>query len=157
MPTPLVNGHLFSYASIEPFVNGLPVLGKSIRSINYSETGARTKVRGGGQMALGRTAPQYDVENASLEILKEHLDAYLTALTGGNPNVGYMEVPHQIQVAYQDLNAPLVEDQLVGCVITGIEDGHSQSAEGLVVRVSLDVMYLIRGGKLPLNVDAMLR
>jgi hypothetical protein len=152
---PLINGQRLAFASIEPAVNGLPILGRAFTSIDYSDAIARGVVRGAGPLPIGFTRGDYSAEG-SLEIPKEEEDLFLAAITA-NTGRGFLEVSFEVQVSYGGLFEQLSVDHLHGCRLNGTGQSHQRGPDGLVVRFPLYIHYIVHNGRMPLSPDVLVR
>lgn len=130
---PLINGHAFSFASIELSIGGVHVRG--FKEIKYSHKREIGKLRGAGVHVLARTRGQYDAEGSLTMWLHEWHQ--LQSLMGN----GWMEGIFTISVIYSEIG-PLeaAGDALIGCTITSVEKGGSDGTEGLEVKVDFHIM-----------------
>jgi hypothetical protein len=149
LEVPLINRNRYDFASIEAMVNGLPVLGRTFKAIEYSDSVQRGVVRAGGRLPLGLTGGEYTAEG-SLEMPKEEFDIFLGVITQGGAR-GYLDAPFEMSVTYAELLGPLMVDHLYGCRINGTSQSHQTGPDGLVVRVPLYIQMLILNGKRPLT------
>jgi hypothetical protein len=147
LPAPFVNGNRYDYSSVEIQIDGLPILGQEITAISYKHTLKPDGVYGTSPEKLGRTRGRYEAEG-TLEINKEAYATLIMALSM-DPQFGYMEKSFGATVSYQDVNGPLITDDLTGCRLTEDEDSHKSGPEGLTVRCSLDILRITRNGFSP--------
>lgn len=143
MDYPLINGHRYSYASIEADVNGKKFYGH--KEISYSQDLEPGEVRGAHSQVLGRTKGDLKAEGSLttyLEEWKELLDAL---------GDGYMEKSFDITVSYAEDGRPTVTDKLRGCRIKKVEESHSQGTDGLTMKIDLHILWIEFGGKKPLK------
>jgi hypothetical protein len=118
-------------------VAGMPVRG--VKSINYSESVERGRVRGTSQRKLALTSGEHDTE-ADLEVYLA--DWYeLLALLGD----GYMMTPFAISVSYTN-GEDFHTDELIGVRIKKVGNAHAQGNDPLTIKLELDVMRLKRDG-----------
>lgn len=143
MDYPLINGHRYSYASIEADVNGKKFYGH--REISYSQDLEPGEVRGAHSQLLGRTKGELKAE-ASLTTYMEEWKELLDALGDG-----YMEKSFDITVSYAEDGRPTVTDKLRGCRIKRVEESHSQGTDALAVKIDLHVLWIEFGNKKPLK------
>lgn len=147
VPTPLVNGNRYDYSALSIFIDGVMLLGQEIVSIDYKHGLKPEKVYGSSPSALGRTRGRYDPDG-SMEINKEAYPRLVASLSA-DPSFGYMEKPFLIEVSYQDVNGPLITDTLIGCRIEEDSDSHKSGGENLTVRVTLNILKVLRDGAQP--------
>lgn len=143
MEYPLINGHRYSYASIEADINGKKFYGH--KEISYNQELEPGEVRGAHSQLLGRTKGDLKAE-ASLTTYLEEWQELLEALGDG-----YMETPFDIIVSYAEEGRPTVTDKLRGCRIKRVEESHSQGTDALTVKLDLHVLWIEFDGRKPLN------
>ncbi len=165
---PLVNGRRFDFSSVLVMMNTIPCVGRSITAINYEDALTPGQVRGGHPMVLGLTRGDYDA-NASMEMPKEESDLFLNwiiaqgtaaGLMQGSVPPGFMEVRFEIMVAYAEslISSAIQTDELNGCRIVRVSDAHQRGGgAGLSVRFDLFVQHILRNGKAPMGIDALIR
>ena len=141
---PLVNGNRFDYSSVEIVIAGIPYRG--VQSISYKHALKPKKLYGTSAMPLGRTRGQYEPGEPSMDMYKEDYEVLTTALLALGLG-GYGEANFQILVSYQEIGSSLIVDTLNGCRITEDEDSHKQGDAESIVKVTLDIMELLRNGK----------
>lgn len=129
MDYPLINGHRYSFASIELTVNGRKFLG--FREINYRVVREPGVVRGAHPEPLGYTRGEVSYE-ADVTLYAEEARELLDTLGDG-----YMEVPFDIVVAYAEEGQPVVRDRLLGCTIRRVEMPSTRGTDPLEVRFEL--------------------
>jgi hypothetical protein len=143
MQYPTINGHRYSFASIELTIGTKRFIG--FKGVDYSDELDPGIVRGAHAQPLGRTKGDYTAE-ASLTMLKEEWDELLATL--GN---GYLEIGFPITACYAEDGLPTNVDKLIGCRIKKVSDSHSQGNDGLEIKLDLSVMYITRNGRTPLR------
>lgn len=136
---PLVNGHRYSFASIEVDFEGKKFLG--FTEINYKDSLEPGKLRGLGPQVIGRTRGDYDSEG-SFKCFRQEFDELTTALGDG-----YGEKSITIAVTYSEENQPTVTDRLTGVRIKSVDNSNSQGTDATEVSCELDVLLVERNGK----------
>lgn len=141
---PLINGVRYDYSSIEIVAEGKRYPG--IKAINYKDSLKPGHARGTSARITGRT--RGTVENSGdFEMYKGFVEEFLAALVSkGGGTLGYGEVEFLVVCSYQARGMPLVTDELIGCRITDLEDGHQEGEEPLTVKATLDVLRVKRNG-----------
>lgn len=142
--SPFINGNRYDFTSVGIQVNGVALLGQEITSVDYKHGLKPASIYGTSPRKLGRSRGVYEAD-ASLEITKESY-AILVAALSQDPTRGYMEMPFLVTVMYADVGQPTQQDDLVGCRIVEDSDAHKTGSEGLTVRVTLDVIKILRNG-----------
>jgi hypothetical protein len=147
---PQINGHRFSFASLEVTFNGIPTLG--IKSLNYADELAPGELYGTAPQIIGRTRGKQkatgDCEMYRMEF--ENLKATL-----GIAGVGFGETPFTIVVTYFELGTVPVIDTIIGARITKPEQGNTDGTDGTSVKLTFHVMRVLFGGlpiATPINV-----
>jgi hypothetical protein len=141
MMNPWINGVAYGYAEIAISVDGFPFTGVS--AINYKTSMSRGVVRGTSARKLGLTTGDADCE-ADLEFTMDDYRAFLSYLGDG-----YLKRIFSISVSYSNDDgvnltpALTYTDRILGCRLKGTEHSHSQGADGLKVKVPLDVMQIL--------------
>lgn len=140
---PLVNGHAYSYASIEVTFADLPIPMISFKSINYEADLEPGEIRGSDPHVLGFTRGNHTVSGdaeiyrAAWEVLKRTLGA------GG---VGYGEVFIDIAVTYWEIGSPVVTDVLRNVRITKAQFQNQQGTDGSTVKLTFKMLELNENG-----------
>ena len=150
---PLVNGNRYDFSSIEVNVNG--VMFKGIKSINYNDKLTPGAVYGTNAMKIGRTRGVYEA-SASIEVFKEDWFILAPAIAS-LPPFGLGEASFLVTVMYAELLAPVVVDVLGGCRITEVDDSHSQGGDALVIKATIDPMWISRNGVFLVSPPALLK
>lgn len=137
-----INGYKYSFASVKLKANGQAITG--LKSIDYSNSIERGRVRGVGIQENGRTRGQ---ATSTAKIGFADLESYMAFITSlGN---GYMEAWFDIVVSYADDGAPLITDTVVGCQIKTPPRTAAQGTDALAVDCELDCSYVLENGLLP--------
>lgn len=155
LQAPLINGRRYDFASVETAVNGLPVLGRTITALDYSDSVQRGIVRAGSPLPIGYTRGEYSAEG-SIEMPREEYPLFLSAITANSP-LGIYEVSFELTVAYAELGQALQVDNLNGVRLNGAAQTLQRGPEGLVVRCPLLIHLVVWNGKLPLSPDVIVR
>ena len=138
--TPLYNGYYHSWAQIEIVVNGRRYLG--VKSLNYTITAAKTKVRGTSQLPIGRTTGQVDV-TGDLEIFLSAWDA-ITADLGDDFGNAVFDIDVSYRAKPEDY---LITDELIACAISEIGSGGAAGNDAMTRKVKLDIMNVKHNGR----------
>lgn len=148
---PLVNGTRVSWSSMTISVSGSIGEIYGFTSVSYKNTVERSKVRGSGRVAAGITAGDHDAEG-ELAMLFEDARAFLEALGAQQGNGRYMDAVFDMLVQYTRTEGGQVySDEVVGCRLKEDATEAEQGPDGLVMTFPLDVMYVKRDGKLPVE------
>lgn len=154
IPYPLVNGHRYSYASIE--IRILDKIFFGFRAINYTNALSVGELYANAPHKIGRTRGRYE-PTASAEMYRleyENLKESLAILNGGQ---GYQEVPFDIIVAYAE-GTPVVTDTIVGARIISADFSNAEGTDPSIVAIELNVMEIREAGILPvvpLNISSV--
>lgn len=141
---PLVNGHRYSFASIELRANNKTFIG--IKSINYKDKLDKGNIWGTSSKKIGRTRGKQDPD-ASFEMLKAEGQDLIDNLTGNNADQGYGEISFNITVAYREQGSSVITDTIEGAMIIEADDSHSEGTDAVYTKFSLNVMDVKRNGK----------
>lgn|GEM_PF-3734371 len=136
---PNINGHRFQPASCEITIAGLRIIG--IGELNYDDSLEPGELRGTTPYLIGTTAGIY---KASGDMTMPELEwAILMAKLGP----GYGEVRHLIQVMMFEPGTQASKHELVGTRIKKVGNAiKTDSADGLMVKLELHPMYILRNG-----------
>ncbi len=143
---PEVARHEFGFQSAEIRVNNKVFRG--ITEYAFGSTLEPGQVRGTSPRKLGRTRGIL-TDTLSFTIQKrEYENLRRTVAPNG---LGYMEFPFLFQAQMYEVGHTPITDECIGVRITGDEElpGNAESAESAKVRVTCDVMILIRSGEDP--------
>ena len=138
---PEINGHRFSFASIELFMAGSPLPIVGFKSINYSEELEPGDVYGTAPQKLGRTRGK---QNASCDFEMYRLEWENLKATLGAGGIGYGEQAFNIVVTWSELpSSPIViTDVILGARITKAEFSNSEGTDASTVKLTCNVMRL---------------
>jgi hypothetical protein len=157
LAVPIINGRRFDFTSVELFINGVPIIGRAISSIAYSDSLEPGVVRGASALPIGLTRGEYSAE-CTIEMPKEEAKDFLGALAATSVGLGYMEARFEVQVAYSEAPVGATRrDLLNGCRVKRVDESHSRGTDGLTVRLECFVQYISRDGTMPLGLPAMIR
>jgi hypothetical protein len=150
MPTfpvqyPMVNGHRYSWASVEIGANNGAVV-RGIKSIDYDHSLTPTKIMGTGPNPVGRTRGVYEAK-ATIEMYRTEWENLKATL--GQSGVGFGETSFPITCQYADVGQPVVTDTLEGCRVENPSFSGAEGADALTVKITLNVMRILENG-LPL-------
>ncbi len=137
MDYPLINGVAYSFAELSIKVGAYKTIG--FKSINFSESVERGKVRGTGMRKLALTPGELDAD-ASLELYQADWFELLELLGDG-----YMKARFPVHVDFSN-EAEVHSVDLGGVQIKKVDDSHSQGTDPLTVKLDLDVMSVKRDG-----------
>lgn len=146
---PLINGLMYSFASIEAFFNGVPIIG--ITSINYKSSLKPGIARGSAPQKLGRTRGDQDAD-CDFEMYKLDAMAFLGIIGAfpGSQGVGFGEGEFMIKVVYAESTSrvpmPPVLDIIKGARITELSGSNAQGTDPTKSKFSCDVMDVLHNG-----------
>jgi hypothetical protein len=115
-------------------------------AVNYTDSLEPGIVRGLHAQFLGRTRGDYTCE-ASLTGYHEEVRELLDQLGDG-----YLEAIFDISVTYQEGDGPTHTDEIRGCRLQSIANGHTQGTDGLAIDLTLAPTLIIRNGLHPLKI-----
>lgn len=144
---PLVQGERHDFAQIEVEIDtpAGPKRFKGFKAINYKVALKPGEVRGTAARKLGRTRGEA-TEDGSLEMYLAEWDELRAALGDG-----YMRKSFNITVTYGADGVPVTTDSLEGCRIEEVDKSHSQGADGLVAKLTLNIMKILENGLDPIG------
>lgn len=142
VPYPLINGHRYSFSSIELIINSLPnVVGFS--SINYKPSLKASLVYGSRPQPLGRTRGKveytFDFEMYRLEF------EILKATLGAGP-FGYGETQFDTIVQYWELAQPVVTDKILSARIEEVDLSNADGPDASKVKVTCSALGIVLNG-----------
>lgn len=147
MNYPLVNGHRYSFASIEATINGKVYVG--FKAISYDAANEPGVFRGTASQDLGTTRGKFNVKG-SITMGREEFDNLIAGLGDG-----FMQKRFPITVGYADEGSPVKTDSLSSVRITNVGNDHSEGNEALMVKLDLYIGMVKYGGVLPVSaIDA---
>lgn len=147
MEYPLVNGHRYSYASIEATLGSKKYVG--FKEISYDSSNEPGVFRGTASQDLGTTRGKYGAKG-SVTLGKEEFQELAKAL-----GAGFMQKRFPIQVVYADEGAPTITDNLEACRITAVGNAHAEGSDALYVKLDLYIGFVQYGGLDPVTrIDA---
>ena len=143
---PLINGHRYSWASIEAFFKGVPILG--IKSINYKSSLKAGTVRGTAPQKIGRTRGEQDAD-CDFEMLKLEAMAFIGIL--GAAGVGFGETSFQIKVAYSEnlpgvFPQPVIVDSINGVRIEELAASNAEGTDASMMKFTCSAMDVLHNG-----------
>ncbi|UAW08055.1 hypothetical protein [Myxococcus phage Mx4 ts27htf-1hrm-1] len=143
IPYPLTNGVYPDFASITMLVAGerIPI---GLTEINYEDNLEPGEVRGNSAQLIGRTLGQYSA-TADFTCFKPQMAEVLSVLQRRG---GIYQVSFNLVVSYERA-ATLHTDEVLGCRIQTLSDGHSEGTDGLTQQATLHTMGIVRDGRLP--------
>ena len=139
---PLINGHRFSFASLEIIMNGIPQLG--VKSLNYSDELMPGEIYGTAPQKLGQTRGKqkttFDFEMYLLEweVLRSSL---------GLGGLGYGETYWTCQVTFAEIGQPIKVDLINGIRVNKVESSNSDGTDGSFVKISCSAFRLLQNSK----------
>jgi hypothetical protein len=144
LPYPLVNGHAYSFASINVWFGNLPYPNIAFKSINYDVALDPGEMRGTDPHVIGFTRGNHTVK-ADAEIFRLAWEPLKATLGFGG--VGYGEVFFNIVVQYREqLSMPIITDVLENFRITASAYSNQQGTEPSGVKLTLKGMDISENG-----------
>lgn len=137
---PLINGHRFSFASIEAIFNGIPMIG--FTEITYKPSLKAGIVYGSRPQPLGRTRGKVEY-SFSFKMLRLEFEALKLTLAGG---VGFGEFPFDVIVQYGEIGQPVVTDSIISARIEEAELSNSDGTDPAQVNVTCSAMGMLLNG-----------
>ncbi len=141
----LINGNRYSFVNLTARVGDLDLPKGCITALNYTAQQDPGIVQGNLNVPMGRTQG-YATASGSIEILLSEALDFMTALTGGDPLVGVMDVDFSIIVSYSVNDVDVTTDTLLGCRITSLEANNQQGNDATKRSYPLSIMRVNVGG-----------
>jgi hypothetical protein len=138
---PLINGHRYSWTSLEIGLNGVTMRGVS--SIDYGDELKPGKMRGTGPNVIGRTRGEYDAD-VELEMYRLEWENLKSSL--GQSGTGFGESAFPITVQYAEANQPVVTDTIEGSRVTKVRTGGAEGTDPTKVKLSIDCTRILHNG-----------
>lgn len=146
---PIINGHRYSWASIEIEVKGMPYVG--ITQLSYGSSLEPGEVFGSDSSRMGRT-PGTSKHHCSFEMLRREWNHLIAALGDGFGREAFTitvaldeRLKTNRDVSDDDVEG-LTLDTLYGCRVVDVETGGADGPEALVVQVTVDPDEILYGG-----------
>lgn len=142
IPYPLVNGHRYSFASIEARFNGLPFIGFS--AINYKPSLKAGMVYGSRPQALGRTRGKQEI---TFDFEMYRLEFELFKATLGLAGVGFGETSFETIVQYSEgALQPVVTDTILSARIEEVDLSNADGTDASKVKCTCSAMNILLNG-----------
>lgn len=152
VPTPLINGNRYSFASIELVIQGLPYPG--CKSISFTPNRTSNFVYGTGVEPIGRTAGTFDGKGSMDIYLSDWNDMCASLVSSTSPNAptpNVFDLDFSINVMFQEFGAEGVSDVVLeGCRISSPDFQNQQGNDASTVKISYTFMRLTVNG-IPYN------
>jgi hypothetical protein len=136
--TPVVNGHRYSFASIEMVIADYTLIG--ITSVSYSDELPGVEIFGHDSIRIGRCVGKRKLA-ASFEVLRYEWMFVLQKL--GN---SYGRVKVLMQVQYADTDQPVVTDTIEGW-LSKVDSQNEEGTTPSSVKIDIDPMEILHGGQ----------
>lgn len=147
---PLINGHRYSFASIEAIFKALPIIG--FKSINYDDSLEPGEVYGSRPQLLGATRGK---QKASGDFEMYRLEFEFFKATLGVAGVGYGEEYFDINVTFSEgALQPVITDTLLGCRIKKAASGNTDGTDASMIKCDLFVTRVLLG-KVPIATPSL--
>lgn len=156
---PFINGVRYDYSSISFIANNTRIVG--ITEISYKQSLEPGEVYGTLAQKIGVTRGQHKAE-ASFTILQLEYQNMINDLCilNDTPGSGYMETRFDILVQYQDgvgpNQGPLIQDEIRSAKIKSVDHARKAGNEANMVKVELDISFIVENGNMPLQVNGAL-
>lgn len=135
---PLVNGHRYSFASVEANFGGFPCLG--ITEINYKPSLKGTMVYGSAPQPIGETRGKLEL---SCDFTMYRHEFELFKLTFPGLGVGFGEFRFDIIVQYSEGQMPVITDTIVGVRIQEADLSNRDGTDASVVKVTCSCLNIL--------------
>jgi hypothetical protein len=138
---PLVNGHRYSFASIEAIFNGIPFIG--FTAVNYKPSLKAAMVFGSRPQAIGRTRGKAE-HTFDFEMYRLEFELFKTSL--GAAGLGYGETSFDTVVLYSELFQPVTTDVIVSARIEEVDLSNADGTDPSKVKVTCSAMSILLNG-----------
>lgn len=138
LAVPLINGHYYSFASIE--CNLLGHVFADYTGITYSTSLDVADVHGTRAQKLGTTRGKQNAE-ATLEMYRLAWENFRNILGG----VGYGEVRFPLVVQYAEIGMPVITDVVEGARVVKVDHNNADGTDPTKVSLTLNVMRVLEG------------
>lgn len=147
---PLVNGFRHAFASIESEIalpNGVSLIFRGYKAINYSRKRDREKVRGNHPDPIAKTRGENDyscdVEVYLAEWNEFQAQAKKAADAAGVP---YGDLVFNTKVRYGENGFDLIQDEIQGCTIDSTEASNAQGTAALTRKIDFNPLKILFNG-----------
>jgi len=142
---PIINGHRYSYASVDVIVNGRGYVG--VKRISYTSKLTPGIIYASDPQKVGRT-PGKSEHDCTIEMYRREFNDMVVTL-----GQSFGRVPFNVQVQYQEPgDEGVTTDNILGCRVVQVEFPNEEGNESTVVSLQLDCMD-IRLGKEGLSIE----
>lgn len=151
--TQLINGIASDFSSIVvALATPAPVIITRFTEVSWKYSLTPGILRGNSAHKLARTRGTFDC-TGSLTLYEDEWDTMRLALNAAPmpPGGGYMEKAFLVTVTVGNPAAPPIVSILEGARITEVDRTYSQSADALMVKLSLDIMKVKENGDSPVR------
>ena len=130
---PLINGHRYSFASIEAKANGLKIIG--FKSINYDDGLKPTALGGTTPVKIGRTRGAYEAKG-DCEMYRLEANALMASL-----GPGFYEVAWTFTVQYSENDdQPVTTDTILGVRLESTASSNSDGPDASTLKFGLNII-----------------
>jgi hypothetical protein len=137
--SPIINGHVYSWASVGIALDGVDT--PDFTEATYSPTLEPGKARGMGSRVKGTTVGEADGDG-SFSMLKGQAAKFIKQM-----GPGFMRKTFTITVSYEEEGeGGIVTDELFGCRITKIEDSPKQGTDAVVTKFDIHILRMKLNG-----------
>jgi len=144
VPYPLINGHRYSFASVEALFNGIAYLG--ISELNYKPSLKAGMVYGSRPQPLGRTRGKQE-HTVSFKMYRLEFELFKATLVNINgAGIGFGETPFDIVATFAELGQPVTTDTIVSARIEEADLSNADGTDASVVNVTCSCMQILLNG-----------
>lgn len=137
---PLINGHRYSYTSIEISIPTAGGIFTDVKGIGYSEELDVAFVQGTSRAPIGWTAGTYVPGEAHLDMGKSTFTQMCMTI-----GPGWLGINLLMLVSYADIGEIVTVDTLLARIV-GAEDSHDYGPDPLFTSVKLKPIQILRNG-----------
>jgi hypothetical protein len=140
---PIINGHAYSFASVEIWFGLLPLPQIAFKSINYGAKLDPGEIRGTDPHVLGYTRGTHSADG-DCEVYRQAWEILKSTLGAGG--LGYGEVLFTIVVQYFEVGSPVVRDRLMNIRLTESRQNNQQGNDGTTTKLTMKMMDVDENG-----------
>lgn len=147
---PLINGHEYSFQSLEVLFNGLAIVG--IKSMNYKESLDPADVYGTGPHIIGQTRGKQK-PSADCEMYRLEWEVFRASLGIGGQ--GYGDTRFPIKVTLFEPGRPVIVDSIMATRVAEVDASNSDGNDAAMVKLTFRPMRVYFNGAgiaLPINI-----
>jgi hypothetical protein len=141
---PFINGHRYSFVSIEAIINNIPYIG--FTAINYKPSLKAGMVYGSRPQPIGRTRGKAEF-TFDFEMYRQEFELFKASLISfAGPGVGYGEVAFGVVVQYSEKFLPVVTDTIVAARIEEVDLSNADGTDPSKAKCTCSCLDILLNG-----------